>query len=189
MRASVTLILALLATLWASVARADPPAPGDDEAPRSSTSYRLAVLADQRNLLDLSVLGGGIAFSVGSAHDKIGGQFEMRAMLGRTAGGLSTFEVGVGGSGDFVIAAGAFIGVGGGLALFGVERATDGSEILSVGPDLYGRVGYRFGKRMAPFVALDLDGQLHVGSTGGFLSGNPVGTFVWGPTLVVGYQF
>jgi len=182
--------LALAAPLWPCVARAgedaaqtEPPAA---PAPRpSELTLRLALLGDYRSLLDLSAFGGGLALSIGRAHDRYAGQFELRAITGRTWGGLSTLEVGAGASGEAKIVGGAFVGAGAGLAVFGVRRATDGGELLSVGPEVYARAGYRFGSRAAPFLALDLGAQLQ----GGGRDGTTIATPVWGPTLAVGYTF
>jgi hypothetical protein len=87
-------------------------------------------------------------------------------------------DIGLGGSAEFVVTGGLLVGLGGGLALFGVQRATDGSDILSVGPELYGRIGHRFANRDAPFLTLDLGSELQTN-----------GTLVWGPTLSLGYRF
>jgi hypothetical protein len=197
-RASTALALALVATLAPSVARADPPAaeppesaePPPAQEPRHyDRTFRLALFADQRKFSDLTALGGGAALSVGRASDRIAGQFELRAGAGRTSGGLSTLELGVGASGEYRVAGGFFLGAGAGAALFGVQRATDGSELLTIGPEAYGRAGYRFGKLAAPFVVFDYGAQLHVGFRNDLLTGLVDGTWVWGPTVSVGYTF
>jgi hypothetical protein len=195
-RAPAAVALALGVTLRPGVARADgmaPPAgemapPDPPPAPtprRPDLTIRLALLGDYRSLLDLSALGGGAALSIGRADDRYAMQLELRALTGRTWGGLSTLEVGAGASGEVQIVGGAFVGAGAGLAVFGVRRATDGSELLSVGPEVYARAGYRFGSHAAPFLALDLGGQLQ----GGGRDGTTIATPVWGPTLAVGYTF
>jgi hypothetical protein len=139
---------------------------------------RLALVSDYRSLLDLSALGAGIVVSYACACDKAGGSIDLRVTSGRTLRGLSVTEVELGGSAEFKLVGGLLAGLGGGLTAFGVERATNKSEILSFGPELFGRLGYRFGTRAAPYVTLDVGVQLQSGWT-----------LVWGPTLAVGYRF
>jgi hypothetical protein len=173
------LVVACLATL-ATRAHADPdvakdPPTGDT---REHVQARVAVVGEYRSLYDLAVLGGGVVLSLGKDGDK-SGQINLRIAEGRTLGGLHVLDIGLGGSAEFILTGGLFIGTGGGMALFGVERATDGSEILSFGPELYGRVGYQFARRDAPFLTLDFGCALE-GSNW---------TPVWGPTLGLGYRF
>jgi len=192
-RASLALALALILALRPAPARADDvetpaaaaqPEPSTSPAPRRfDTRFRLALLGDYRGVADLSAFGGGIGLSLGRANDDRAGQLELRALTGRTVGGLTTFELGVGASGERQIADGFFLGVGAGAAVFGVQRATDGSLLLSLGPEAYARAGYRFGAHDAPFVALDFGAQLHFGGA------SDVATWVWGPTGAVGYTF
>jgi len=180
-----SLVLACLATL-ATRAHADPAAPGDEPSsdpplrsddPRSHIQARVALIGEYRSLYDLSVLGGGVMISGGGDGDK-SGQFNLRLAGGRTMAGLSVVDIGVGGSAEFVVTGGFLVGLGGGLAVFGVQRATDGTELLSVGPELYARTGYRFANRNAPFITLDFGSELQNG-----------GALVWGPTLSLGYRF
>ena len=179
------LVVAWLATL-ATQAHADPGAPQDEPSsdpplrpddPRSHMQARLALVGEYRSLFDLSVLGGGVLLSVGGDGAQ-SGQINLRLASGRTLGGLSVGDIGLGGSAEFVLTGGLLVGLGGGLAAFGVERATDGSEIISLGPELYGRIGYRFANRDAPFVTLDFGSALQSSVTP-----------VWGPTLALGYRF
>ena len=179
------LVVAWLATL-ATQAHADPDAPGDEPSsdpplrpddPRSHIQARVAMTGMYRSLYDLSVLGGGVTLSVGGDGDR-SGQINLRLLDGRTMGGLHVMDIGLGGSAEFVVTGGLLVGLGGGLALFGLRRATDGSDILSVGPELYGRVGHRFANRDTPPLTLDLGSELQTN-----------GTLVWGPTLSLGYRF
>jgi hypothetical protein len=185
-RAIVASIVIAWAAALATEARADGDPPGDEPSsdpplrpddPRSHIQARVALTGEYRSLYDLSVLGGGVTLSVGGDGDK-SGQVNLRLVDGRTVGGLHVLDMGLGGSAEFVVTGGLLVGLGGGLALFGVQRATDGSQILSVGPELYGRIGYRFANRDAPFLTLDLGSELQTN-----------GTLVWGPTLSLGYRF
>ena len=165
------LVVACLAT-FATLAHADPdvaqdPPTGDT---REHVQARVAVVGEYRSLYDLKL---------GKDGDK-SGQVNLRIAEGRTVGGLHVLDIGLGGSAEFILTGGLFIGTGGGMALFGVERATDGSEILSLGPELYGRVGYQFARRDAPFLTLDF---------GCALEGSNNWTPVWGPTVGLGYRF
>jgi hypothetical protein len=181
----VSIVIAWVAAV-ATEAHADGDLPGDEPSsdpplrpddPRSHIQARVALTGEYRSLYDLSVLGGGVTLSVGGDGDK-SGQVNLRLVDGRTVGGLHVLDMGLGGSAEFVVTGGLLVGLGGGLALFGVQRATDGSQILSVGPELYGRIGYRFANRDAPFLTLDLGSELQTN-----------GTLVWGPTLSLGYRF
>lgn len=155
-----------------------PPAPTPPDEGRSHLALSVAAVGDYRRLYDLSVLAAGFGLSLGCACEKAGGSAELRGTVGRTAGGLSVTEIALGGSAELPIASGMFLGLGGALTAFGIQRATSGGEILSVGPELFGRVGYRFATRAAPFVTLDGGGQLQ----GGW-------TLVWDATLAAGYRF
>ena len=180
-----SLAVACLASL-ATPALADPAgsaddAPGDPplrpDDPRSHLQMRIAALGEYRGFTDLSYLGAGVQLSAGDDRDK-SGQVNLRFTTGSTPGGLKVLDASLGGSAEIVVAGGLLLGVGGGLALFGVQRATDGSDIVSIGPELYGRLGYRFGRRNAPFVTLDFGSELQTN-----------GTLVWGPTAAVGWRF
>ncbi len=126
-RASLALALALLVALRPAAARAygvetpaavAQPEPSTSPAPRPfDTRFRLALLGDYRSVTDLSAFGGGIGLSLGRADDDRAGQFELRALTGWTAGGLTTFELGVGASGEIRIADSFFLGVGAGAAV------------------------------------------------------------------------
>ncbi len=162
-----------------SMEEASPPSGNDrPEKPGPPMAPRLALVGDSRRLFDLSELSAGVAVSYACACEKVGGGIDLRVTGGRTLRGLSVMEVGVGGSAELKLVAGLLARLGGGLTAFGVERATDKNEILSVGPELFGGLGYRFGTRAAPYVTLDFDAQLQAGWT-----------LVWGPTLAVGYRF
>jgi hypothetical protein len=161
-----------------SAEEASPPPASSASGKGSPMALRLALVGDYRKLLDLSELGAGVAVSYACACDKAGGSVDLRVTGGRTLRGLSVTEVELGGSAEFKLVGGLLAGLGGGLTFFGVERATNKDEIMSVGPELFGRLGYRFGTRAAPYVTLDLGAQLQAGWT-----------IVWGPTLAVGYRF
>jgi len=158
-----------------------PPSPSSPppEVSRARTAFRVAAVGDYRGIYDLSALSYGLALSLGCDCEKAGGFAELRGMTGHTVGGLSVNELSLGGSAEFVLKGTSFVlGLGGALTVFSVQRATDRSQITSVGPELYGRLGYRFGLHSAPFVNLDFGTQLQDG-----------GAWVWGPTLAVGYRF
>jgi len=191
-RAAVGLAASLaLAPRVASAQDAPPPPPAPVEAappssppapPRPLGGPSLAVVGGYRGLYDLSILGAGLMFSYGSS-GALSGNFNLRAIGGRTYGGLGVFEAATSGTVEYATRSGFRVGGGLGLALFTINRATTGTPIVSFGPEALLRVGYDFAPRRAAFLVVDVDAEWQAGSS------NSLGSLVWGPTLGVGYRF
>jgi hypothetical protein len=150
------------------------PAPSDNRPSHSVT--RLSVVAGYRGLFDLQVAGAGVALSYGGAAP-VSGHFNLRLMGGRTLGGLGIFELAPSGTVEFALGEGFRFGLGAGLSLFTISRATNGNLVGSCGPTGLARVAYDFAPHRAMFILTDFDAEWQAGAV------------VWGPTLAVGYRF
>ena len=152
----------------------EPPPPPDAHPSHQLT--RVSLVAGYRGVFDLQAGGVGAALSYGG--DKaVSGNFNLRILGGRTLGGLGIFELAPTGTVEFVLGEGFRAGVGAGLSVFSITRATTGDLVLSCGPTGLARFGYDFAPRKAMFVLMDFDAQWQAGAV------------VWGPTLGVGYRF
>jgi hypothetical protein len=198
-RAAAAVAVAVFAagTVVAPAARADEPTPttpptpapeataperGDDAVESPPPSWRALVLrlgavGAYRGLYDLNVLGGGVALSIGGESQTVGGHGNLRVIDGRTPAGLHVFEWALTGTVEWRVD-NVRLGFGGGWTYFGVQRATDGSWVQSLGPVALLRGGYDFGERSGAFLLADCQIQLQAG-----------GAYVWGPTLELGYRF
>jgi hypothetical protein len=156
---------------------------GDDEGGTRSTQssrhavVRVGALGAYRGLYDLSILGGGLALSIGGEGSSLGGHANLHFLDGRSTAGLQVFEWGVTGTIEWRVDS-VRMGLGGGWTYFGVQRKTDGSYLQSFGPVALLRAGYEFGDRSAPFILIDCQVQLQGG-----------GALVWGPTAQLGVKF
>jgi hypothetical protein len=181
----------LPASRAASVSIAGTGAPPTRAEPSSTTELqktrvpRLALVGAYRQIDDVPSWSAGALVAIGngvrgSGQRSVNFQLEVRALAGRTGGGLATYEADCGATVEFVGGGGLFGAVGGGLALLDVPRATRHGDLRALGLEAHARVGYHVGYRFgasAPLVALDLDGQLYLGS------------YVVGPSLIAGYTF
>jgi hypothetical protein len=174
----VALALVTGFALVSRVASAQEPPP----PPAAQGGASLAFVGGYRGIYDLSILGAGVLFSYGSS-GPLSGNFNLRAIGGRTYGGLTVFEAATSGTVEYTLRSGFRFGGGVGLALFSVTRATTGTPIVSVGPEALARVGYDFAPRRSAFIVVDFEAEWQAGD------GNSLGTLVWGPTLGVGYRF
>jgi hypothetical protein len=159
------------------------PSPEEPPSPPRATVFRIAAEGAYRPLFDLTVLGGGIELSLGREGERHGGYVNLHGVLGRTAAGLPVLEIGLTGTYE-VHFGGLRFGVGGGMNLLNLDRASNGSDVNSAGLTTLFRVGYDFGERPGAFVlgqyALDL------------YSGDPVDgslTFLGEAKLIAGARF
>jgi hypothetical protein len=172
--------------------RAEPAPTPRREPPRAVT--RVALAGAYRGIYDLSAFAGGLGFSLGSEATHVGGYFNARALLGSTLAGLRVLDIATTGTVEFHYGGPRF-GFGGGIAYFGIRRATTGGTLASVGALSVFRVGYDFadaasagtaatapraasaGREGGAWILLDLEAQIQFG---------PV---IWGPTLLLGWRF
>jgi hypothetical protein len=195
-RAAAAFAVAVFAAtaLATPAARADEPTPptpapeattperGDDADETPPQTWRALVLrvgaiGAYRGLYDLSILGGGLAASLGGESQSIGGHANMYILKAQSAAGLQVVEWGLSGTVEWRVD-NVRLGLGGGWTYFGVQRATDGSFLQSFGPMGLLRVGYDFGEKSGLYVLGDGQAQLQAG-----------GAIVWGPTVQLGYRF
>jgi hypothetical protein len=193
--AAIALAVVAAATVASRAARADEPttpaadrdavatergddagATGSTQSSRRSLVVRAGALGAYRGLYDLSILGGGLALSIGGEGPSVGGHANLHFIDGRSTAGLSVFEWGVTGTVEWRIDS-VRMGLGGGWTYFGVQRKTDGSMLQSVGPVALLRAGYDLGEP-GLFVLADCQVQLQGG-----------GALVWGPTVQLGVKF
>jgi hypothetical protein len=156
------------------------PAPSEPKPPDPKASQgvaRVSLVGGYRGLFDLSMLGGGVQLSYGS-DGPVSGHANLRLFDGRTLGGLGVVELSGTAIAEFATHSGVRFGIGGGIAGFGITRATNGNLIMSCGPEGLLRLGYDFAPHHAVFVLADLDVEWQANVS-----------LVWGPTLAVGYRF
>jgi hypothetical protein len=138
-------------------------------------STRLALVGAYRSVADLGFTGGGASLSYGGDYP-VSGAFEMQIVGGRSRGGLGFADVAL--LGTFIARFGGFrLGLGGGLEILAIDRATSGDLLGGIGIGALGRAGYDFGPRRALFVDAD------------FASLFTFNGVMWGPNLAVGYKF
>jgi hypothetical protein len=159
-------------------ARPAPPGAAHQGASSTPPVVALALVGAYRGFLDLQAGTGGVALSVGSPPGPVSAQISLRLAGGRTRYGLGVFDSDLVGTIEWRADAGVRFGLGTGLAVFGVSRATSGPMVLSIGPEALARAGFDFGARRAVFLTLDMSVALQAG-----------GTAVFGPSLGVGYRF
>jgi hypothetical protein len=168
--------------------RSDTPteAPSTDDlvSPPRAAAFRMGAAGAYRRLFDLSILGGGLALSVGSARARHEGYMNLQLLFGRTLAGLRVTEVGWTGTYE-VHFGGLRFGPGGGINFLSIVRATGGGTLISAGFTTLFRVGYDFGRRPSAFVL----GQYALDLYPGKLDANSDSAFSSEATLMAGARF
>lgn len=155
-----------------------------DNSPKIDTAERaktvrtrlvggVAVLGTYREIYDLSAFGVGAELTLGGEGAMHGGYYHLRLVRGETRAGLTVNELATLGTYELHVS-GLRFGVGGGVTLLSISRATTQRSIDKLGMSLLGRVGYDFGERSGPYVLGQVEWQTQ---------------HSWGPTLCVGYRF
>ena len=178
-RAAIPVAFALLAV--ASRAGAEDWVQPDRGVLMSGTPHamaRLGAVASYRGLYDLSMLGGGLALSVGFETDRGAIMFNVRFIDARTLAGLEVLTAGGSVTLEWRLSPGWRVGGGIGTEYMDVHRATGPQDLQSMGPLLLARAVYDFDSRPNVYVLLDLEAQVQA-----------TNAYPWGPTLQVGLRF
>jgi hypothetical protein len=148
-------------------------------------SAKLFVGPSYQRLYDLAISGANFGASVGAQRGISGFYFEVEGLAGRTAHGLSTHQVWIGGSWEAKLSR-LHLGLGLHIGWLGIARATTtGGFIGGVGIGIFG------------FASVDLyqleDNQaLYLGArfTGDWMdSGTAPAVPLWGPSATLGWRF
>jgi hypothetical protein len=154
-------------------------APTDDRADSGEPTHmvtRIAALGLYRGVYDLGFTGGGASLSYGGDYP-VSGAFEMHVAGGRSVGGLGFADVTGMGTFQGKVAGGLRLGLGAGLELLSIGRATSGNLMGGVGIASLARAGYDFGTGHGFFVDADCAFMFTFEAV------------VWGPELQLGYRF
>ena len=139
---------------------------------------RLGAVASYRGLYDLSILGGGLALSLGPETDRGALMFNLRFIDARTLGGLDVLAAGGSVTLEWRLSSSWRVGGGVGAEYLDVHRATSPRDLQSMGPMVLARVAWDLGDRPNLYVLADFEAQLQA-----------TGAIPWGPTLQVGLRF
>jgi hypothetical protein len=144
---SVATVLCVVAC--ARTAGADEEAPADSRPP-SWVHPALAAVGTYRRLFDLDLWGGGAAASLNFEGRRAVGVIALQVTDSRTPGGLVFMNGELKGGADWMFDSFRF-GLGGGVTLNSIRRATDGSWISTLGPLLMIHAAYDFSARRPCF--------------------------------------
>ena len=146
------------------------------DAEPSHTVTRLAAVGLYRNVYDVDLAGGGASLSYGGDYP-VSGAFEMRVAGGRSLHGLGFADVTGMGTFQAKVGGGLRLGLGAGLDVLAIGRATSGNLMGGLGLAGLARAGYDFGAGRGLFVDVDCAFMFTLEAV------------VWGPDLQLGYRF